>query len=98
MSDMKRCKVDAAVFAPALEYSRALGRGLVVDLDEPAGEDGDGRAYALRDLVAGDWFQEVDAPLPELRAADPTPAPAPTPPADTDEPDNDATNESEATQ
>jgi hypothetical protein len=43
-----------SVVAPAAEYSRALGRGAVVDLNEPVGK---GR---LRDHVDASWFEPLE--------------------------------------
>jgi hypothetical protein len=45
------CLVETAVLAPGLEYSRAFGRGAVVDLNESVGP-----GIELVDLVRRDCF------------------------------------------
>lgn len=51
---LHRCRVVAAVLSVEHEFSRALGPGLIVDLDEEVAP-----GVKFRELVNVDWFEEV---------------------------------------
>lgn len=61
-----RCRVETSVLSDDLEYSRAFGKGQLVDLGEILGKDEKGKAIKLGELVRADCFEEIDAA--ELKA------------------------------
>ncbi len=62
-SALHRCLVEASVLSVEHGYSRALGPGMVVDLDDPVGPE-----VKLRDCVREEWFEAVEpAPAPTVR-------------------------------
>ena len=66
---LHRCRVDMAIQSRVLEYSRSLGKGAEVDLDELVGQDAAGHDVRLRDLVRADCFEPVDATPAETTTA-----------------------------
>lgn len=52
--DKRRCLVAAAILGSRVEFSRQLGPGQIVDLDEPMGE------LTLKDFVKEQWFEPLE--------------------------------------
>lgn len=54
---VRRCRAQVSVCAPAYDYGRSFGPGELVDLATPIAE-----GVTLRDLVREDWFEAPEAP------------------------------------
>ncbi len=54
---LHRCLVEASILSVEHGYSRALGPGAIVDIEEPVAP-----GLKLRDLIREEWFEAIEPP------------------------------------